>query len=301
VSSAFDSTWEAQARWSAVANSLKRRLGWARTIVLLLTIVGAVLVTLGGTAAGFDEAVGKGLALAGAAALALVPIIGKNSAGQSNVQSWVRARSVSEGLKTELYFYLARVGVYADAKTAESRLVTRRDELFAKANDLWPLAQQATPTLRQAPQIGDVSSYIAYRVTDQIDRYYELRVRQLTERLKWFRRAEYTLVLAGAALGAVAAGVANRQPAAWVPVVTTIAAAVTAHIAAERYEAQIISYSATAQKLRNLRDQWPNAIGEAGRLLDDEAFVIECEKVISSENQGWMAGWLKGPGDDVSG
>jgi hypothetical protein len=88
-------------------------------------------------------------------------------------------------------------------------------------------------------------------------------------------------------------GVASKQPALWVPVVTTVAAAVTTHIGAQRYEILIVSYDATARRLSTLRDQWLNAKREAGKPLDAEAFVLKCEQVISSENQGWMAGWLK--------
>jgi Protein of unknown function (DUF4231) len=111
MSDAFRSTWEIQARWSTTANVLKRNLGRARTLVLLLTIAGAVLVTLGGTVSGFDASTGKALGLAGAAALALAPLINKRSASGPSV-GWVRARPAAERLKTELYFYLTRTGLY---------------------------------------------------------------------------------------------------------------------------------------------------------------------------------------------
>jgi hypothetical protein len=79
-------------------------------------------------------------------------------------------------------------------------------------------------------------------------------------------------------------------PAAWVPVITVVAGALTAHIAAERYEQNTLSYFATAQKLAGLRERWRS---HAGKQIDPSAFVVECENAISSENQEWMADWLR--------
>jgi hypothetical protein len=300
MSNAFESTWQAQARWSATANELKRHLNWARTLVLLLTIAGAALVTLGGSVAGFDQTSGKVLGAAGAVALALAPLIGKNSAGRSNVEDWVRARSASEGLKTQLYFYLTKVGAYADPTKADAQIVLRREALLEKVNDLAPRAQRVKPTVKEFPPVIDVQTYIDHRLREQIEGFYDPRALEMATRLTWSRRVEYTLTLTAASLGAIAAGVSSRQPALWVPVVTTVAAAVTAHIASERYEIQIVSYSATARKLTSLREQWPNATDEAGNVLVGQGFVTECENVISSENQGWMAGWIKNSGSDRS-
>jgi SMODS and SLOG-associating 2TM effector domain 1 len=74
--------------------------------------------------------------------------------------------------------------------------------------------------------------------------------------------------------------------------VTTVGAAVTAHIAAARYEHLVISYLSTARQLRFLLRSWegrPDKTAEAaGRL------VRECEDVISRENESWMAAWSRG-------
>jgi len=293
MSGAFRSTWEIQARWSTTASVLKRNVDRARTLVLLLTIAGAVLVTLGGTVSGFDGATGKALGLAGAVALALAPVINRRSAAGSSVGSWVRARSAAERLKTELYFYLTRTGLYRDSAGADRQLVQRRDALLADVDDLGPRSEQVTPVVKEPPPITDVASYIEHRVNDQIDRFYRPRVRALSTRLTWLRRAEYALTLTAAGLGAAASLTESKQPALWVPVVTTIATAVGTHIAAERYEALVVAYVATARRLSSLRDQWPDVRGEDGTQLDGSGFVLECESVMSAENQSWLADWLK--------
>jgi hypothetical protein len=129
-----------------------------RALVLLLTIAGAILVTLGGSVSGFDKATGKVLGLARAIALALAPVISRRSAAQPSVRSWVRARSVSERLKTELYFYLTRTGRYADRAVADRQLVQRRDSLLADVDDLGPRSERVTPVVKEPPPITDVAS-----------------------------------------------------------------------------------------------------------------------------------------------
>ena len=75
-------------------------------------------------------------------------------------------------------------------------------------------------------------------------------------------------------------------------VLTTVGAAITAHIAAARYEHLVISYLSTARQLRSLLRGWEGRSHktpeEAGRL------VRECEDVISRENESWMAAWSRG-------
>ena len=71
-----------------------------------------------------------------------------------------------------------------------------------------------------------------------------------------------------------------------VPVVTTVATAVAAYIAAARYDHLVIGYLRTAQRLEHLRQE--QLAGPAGA---PAAFIDACEAAISVENQAWMARW----------
>lgn len=76
----------------------------------------------------------------------------------------------------------------------------------------------------------------------------------------------------------------------WVAVVTTASAAVTAHLAASRFDHQAMIYYSTADRLTNLRDEWlvmPDRLDPdiIGRFIDD------CEHAISTENEAWLAKW----------
>ena len=57
--------------------------------------------------------------------------------------------------------------------------------------------------------------------------------------------------------------------------------------AASRYDHQIVEFLRTAQQLDHI------VAAHADGTIADRAMVDECERVISVENQGWMANWSK--------
>lgn len=70
---------------------------------------------------------------------------------------------------------------------------------------------------------------------------------------------------------------------------TTISAALTAHVAAVRYEFLLIEYARTAAQLERLRDRrHPPADPNQAAHADGE-FVAQCERIISAQNEAWMA------------
>jgi hypothetical protein len=76
-----------------------------------------------------------------------------------------------------------------------------------------------------------------------------------------------------------------------VPVLTTVTAALTAHAAAARYEYLLVEYLRTAAELERLRSRrQSSAGGSGGRSAEaEDEFVEACERVISVQNEGWMA------------
>ena len=64
---------------------------------------------------------------------------------------------------------------------------------------------------------------------------------------------------------------------AWVAVVTTVAAAVTAHAAAQRYEFLLIEYLRTAAELRRLLDNSAELTDPVRNPLTDDQFIRRCE------------------------
>lgn len=207
----------------------------------------------------------------------------------AEIQAWIRLRSVSEALKTELYAFLAGVDPYRGSAPATA-LLDRADAVTGSASDLIDRTAALTATDRPLPSVVDVESYVAVRVTGQIETYYRPQAALMARRVATARRVELGLAIVAAVLSAAAGAFAIEALSAWVAVVTTVAAAVTTHAAAGRYEYQQLEFSRTAAELEELVLRWSVAADER-TTADEDAFVRRAEHVISVQNEAWMAKW----------
>jgi hypothetical protein len=287
VASAAESVWRQQSIWSQTGNRLKRDLTRSRAAALVLTIAGAVMAILGTQVAGVSTPAGKGLLWATAVAVGLVPVI-RPRFGRQAVEIWARARSASESLKEQVYTYLAEVSPYRGADR-DQQLRQRAQATLAAVEDLLPRTAGIEPKSRSLPAVHDIDGSVAIRVTEQIHGYYRTQAEQLRGRLRWLRGAELALAVAAVVLSATAGSIGVKGVAAWVPVVTTVSAALAAHVAAARYEFLLVEYSRTAAQLERLRDGRQSLDDPDQAAHADDTFVAECERVISAQNEAWMA------------
>jgi conflict system pore-forming effector with SLATT domain len=80
--------------------------------------------------------------------------------------------------------------------------------------------------------------------------------------------------------------------AAWVAVTATLAAALSAHAQAAKYEYQQVEFVRTADQLERLRRRWEREAGQGPREpASEDRFVNDCKQVISVLNDAWMAKW----------
>jgi hypothetical protein len=276
--------WRRQNLWSTAANKAKNRIGKARGRALLLTTTAAVLSTTSTQLSHWNATTARTLAILAAIELAVVPFV-SGRATPAAVRDWTRLRSVSEALKVEVYTYLAGVKPYR-GQARRQRLQERVEEIAGGQPDLQPLIAGLDAADRPLPGIHDVASYIRIRLNGQIDGYYRPRASDYRKKVDRLRTVEICLTAFAAVLAVLAGFYPHAGLSAWVAVVTTIGAAVAAHAAAQRYEYQQIEFARTADQLETLRTSYE--IGPH----DDEAedrFVEECERVISIQNEGWMA------------
>lgn len=283
--------WRRHEQWSTLANRLKAQIGFWRTTSLVLGAAGALLQTAA-VALGTGIA-GMSVSVIGAVALLFVPFIARYFLTPEQVRQWLRARSMSEGLKSLVFRFQARAAPFG-----EGDRVIKLDEA-AKRAESWVEAlavelagiedRTGTP-----PPALDPDAYVVRRVRDQIDGYYRPSARTNASRARRLRRAELAMAALVAALGGVtaalkisAAGVSTGL-GPWVAVLTTIGGAVAAHAAASRYEQQARVYYATARQLEDLLAEW-TARGKPQDPARWSAFVTACEEAISAENRGWMA------------
>lgn len=293
-----NSLWRDQEAWSRAANRLKARITRYRLVTLTLSIVGAILETLAATQ-WTQASEGRALtAFGGAVCLAFAAYCSRNILTVDALRAWTRARSVSEGLKAEIYTFRARAKPYHD-KQALTNLIKASNAIQEPAQDLLEhVHEKLNETIE--PLFLDKEEYIKARPQEQIDQYYIPKKLYYSGKLNLWRRAEFLLGLISVALG-VAASAANAKlfasfefmhsAGAWVAVCTTLSAAVGAHAAANRYDFLVMSYGGTARRLEHLIHRW-RASQSADAPEDWSNFVRACEDAISVENESWLAKWM---------
>jgi len=287
--------WNEHVAWSQTADRLRDVRSRSRSIVMALTIAGAVLQTFAGTGhPQFRTAAG----IAGTIALSLAAGIAGFFLKPENTQRWLRARSVSEGMKSEFYAYRASADPYTGADALE-RLHQKIGAITALAKDLSSQRARTSAKPQPMPDKLDEQGYLAHRIDEQVETFYLRKAKLNADRAQLFRMIEIALALLAALMSAVSTYVANRAALGpWIAVVTTIGGSLAAYAAANRYEFQATAYYATAQELRDLKYSWlltrdkPDA--------NWSAFVRRCEDVISAENQAWMAKLLQGSSGTMS-
>jgi hypothetical protein len=291
---AVEWAWQRQSVWSQTAGRLKAGPTRLRAALLALTVVAAALALAGSQLKGASFAASVTLTVVAAVALAAVGLL-RSRANVEQVRRWTRARSVSEAIKTDVFVFLTQSGRYAEADR-ETRLEAEIQRLEREARDLHGYTGGIQPRKRSLPAVHDVATYLDVRVREsQLEKYYEPKADLLRRRIWQLKVVEVALALVAAALAAVAS--ISPSVGAWAAVATTAGGAVTAYIAAQRYEFLWIEYSRTASELRRLLERRTAADGTP---LSDSDLVADCEQVISVQNQAWMAKWGEEDTDQAS-
>jgi hypothetical protein len=275
--------WKQQRIWSQAANHLRKSIDRARFASLLLAIATAAFAVAADQVGGLSDGAGQALGAAAAITAGLATLI-QRRIGTDTIRNWIRARSASEGLTTEVYSYLGRGTAYA-GPDCDQHLGTEARRIVDAVEDLQLHTMGIEPDDKPVPQIHDTASYINERVNDQIHNFYRQKAPVFERRARRLRNLGDLLGLIAVALAALAAALKIDGLAAWVPVVTTIGTALAAHTAAARYDHLVIEYLRTAQRLEHIRDQHLDTPADA---VD---FIDACEAAISVENQAWMARW----------
>lgn len=285
--------WTQQRIWSQSANRLKQHIDQARLAALLLGIATAILAVAADQVGGLSMPAGRALSAGAAIAAGLATLL-QRRVSTEQIRDWTRARSASEGLKTEIYSYLGGGTAYPrpdpghpdPGRGRDQRLGTATRGIVEAVSGLQRRTLGIEPDTKALPDVRDVGSYITLRVNDQIHNYYDKKAAAYEMRVRHLRTMGDLLGITAVVLAAVAAAFQVERATAWVPVVTTIGASLAAYVAAARYDYLVIEYLRTAQRLEHLRrDYLDNPASDA------PAFIDACEAAISVENQAWMARW----------
>jgi hypothetical protein len=286
--SIVQSLWEEHVAWSKTANRLKSRRTFWRSAVLNLTVTGAAFQTLAATVNSPEVKIGAGLL--GTVALALIPFLSRYFLTAEDTRKWLRSRSVSEGIKSEVIAYRAGAEPYENPNGLETLRNKVREIRGWGENLEVELAKTGAPR-EAAPPRFDADAYLRARVQQQVHEYYRPKARQSAVLAEKFRWSEIGLAGLAAVLGAVATFVGDPisvKVGPWVAVLTTMAGALAAHAAASRYDFEATTFFATARQLEDLAEDW-KASGKHAPGKEWSGFVRACEEAISAENRGWMA------------
>lgn len=297
----IQSVWYEVEAWNHTAREGKKRSRRARLWAVWLAVISATLATLARWLVNTEVPEGwvMGLSLSSAAALATAGFLGRELLTPEKELGWVQARMLSEQLKREVWRCLAGVPPYR-GEHAGRRLQERAGELVAEQT----VSRLAPPGKRaiSPPTMDTFDAYVDQRLRGQV-RWYRRRAAGLEKRLRRLRWLGF-----GFGLAAVLAGVFGVVPAwgtsAWVPVLTTAVAAVTAHMQANRYGELIPVYQRTASRLDFLAAEWSDGwrvrcrheglSAAARQQLAEIEFIEACEAILGQENQAWQEEWLEG-------
>lgn len=299
LNSALKYIWSQYRLWANTSRAYKADVLRWRKAVLALSISGAILGTLcqqsrSWLAEGKWSWIPIALGFLSAAALGLAAYYTKEALSPDPEGRAVRARSAAEAFKSEAYLLAANAPPYNTATTADGLRV--RTEKIRKAVENLP-SKSISPEQELEGIPADrlkVEDYIKQRVLQQINEYYLPQARENEKKVA--RGRTLSLILGSLAVVLGVLGATYGWAAAWIAVISTITAAIAARQYAGRYQFLIVSYQATAERLKWLKTAWEISHKTDADVDDRNNFILACEEAISIENSAWMAEWTKKEG-----
>lgn len=233
------------------------------------------------------------MAVAGAFALTFTAFISQHFLRPRESDRWLRARSVSEGVKSEIFRFRAGAHPYDvapsdDGDPALDLLLHRVGEIEAMGADLDVYLPAMPRRSSMPPGALTPSGYLESRVKDQIEGFYQPKSRENMRKARLYRAFSVAAAAVAVAISTLTALDILQELGAWVAVATTIGASFVAYSNVNRFEALAIAYAKQAGELRRLSQAWQVAANSNDE-PDWSDFVKACEEAISTENKAWMA------------
>jgi len=279
VDEMFELLWQKYRTWSVTSVAFKQKNAAWRRNVLILTIGGTALATLGPFA---PAPLSRILPMIGAAALALATYFGRELLDTKHEEQWTRARAAAEALKSEAFKYLVQAPPY-DVPERAVRLKDRLAEINGVTKDQTPRDLSADERRKGMPQAPwTVDQYLTDRVGEQVT-WYRTKAAEHSASTRTGRIIALSLGAAAVLLSTVTGATDNNQTvwAAILGVVTTAAGSIGAYYQAGHFEAIALKYRAAADALE--------ALAAAFRTGQDKAnLVSNAEAIMQAENAAWL-------------
>ncbi len=285
----IEETWREYKRWARTSRQGKAVQTRARNLSLSFGLAGAVLAVLSGS--GYMEGIpAQVLAMASAFFIAVAGYLGRELLTPERETVWARCRMLAEALQRQVWLALMQVPPYrGDAAFAAVR---ERTKQLIDGADLSQVSQAEGATHEPLPQVAGVEDYIRLRLEDQ-STFYRSAAGKLQKSLETWRRISLVLGIVAILLGVL--GVKFSFLPLWVPVVTSMSAAVLALVQAGRFQSLTPLYQQTARQLELELAAWKD-----GEYDDASVFAAMCEEIMARESESWRTEWLSKEARDAS-
>lgn len=294
-SETFRLVWEHYRRWAYLSRKTKRELNIWRSVILILIVLGTLLGVFAQYFANETPGIRGVLSLrdmlvgSGGISLALAAFFSREILRSNRERSWIMARSIAEGLKSQVFKFATRTPPY-NGTDGQQRLKEEAEKLIASGQGLWlpPLSNQEK--LFEIPDTPmSIRDYIERRVDKQIHGYYQpnaircQRVVSIVEKIGW------VLGAIGVIIGVLGTVFPSIGISGWLAVIGTLSASLGAFFYGGRYQYLTLSYQTTADRLKWLLADWHRLEPIDQTLKAGHKLVIALEITISAENRTWLA------------
>ena len=286
--------WNLQKSWSNAASTAHAAIDGARRLNLTLLAAAAVAGATGGllhTRPGVVRVAG----VFGAVLLGLAGLVQQRRLAASQVGGWAAMRLASERLKSAVWRELALVSdgdaaVAGDgeagtaAAASAARLSTAIDAAQAAVRDHGAELLAAPPATFALPAVESFDDYVAQRAGTQAT-WHRTNGGTLLARARRLRQAELAVTVLGVGASAAAGAYAATVLTPLVSMLSTIAAALAAHLSAAKHERVAAGYAITAVDLERAIAGLPETPPGDERA----AFVDRVEAILDRQNIAWVA------------
>ena len=218
----------------------------------------------------------------------MISMLGAFNARFREGNKWLLLRAAAESIKSEIFRYRARSGMYSEEQCAQ---ISAPLKLADNIKDISTSLTQSEVNRTSLPQRNVVDpkrlkilspdAYLRERVEDQIN-YFVNKTATLYRQLK--RLQLWILIVGG--LGTFLAAI-NFE--VWVALTTALATAFTNKLEIDQVENSLVQYNIALANLRNVQSWWKGLTPwEKSRPKNLDLLVDRTERALERETAGWV-------------
>ena len=190
---ALEYAWGEYRVWAATSRQKKGEIFSWKFRVLVLTVAGAILATVSKQLAGVSDPAAWAIGIVGGGLVALATYLGREILSPDQERIWIRARSLAETLKAEIFLFRTGAAPYEGPDPGPKLLkqVEKHLDTVADVQSVNLSAEDRRKRLPEGPL--SVEEYIKERLDDQIDSFYRLRAQEYDRLMQRWRNINLAL------------------------------------------------------------------------------------------------------------